>query len=113
VSRRRRKPRPGFAHYAAPVAFLAGVTIVVVLLHSAFQGGGTTTTQPTISVTVQTDSTTTRRSDGKAKRFYTVQTGDTFGSIAAKQGMSVEQLQSLNPGVSSNALQVGQKLHIG
>ena len=114
MSRRRRKPRPGFAHYAAPVAFLAGVTIVVVLLHSAFQGkGAATTTLPTISVTVRTTPTTTRAANGKAKRFYTVQTGDTFGSIAAKEGISVEQLQSLNPGVSSNALQVGQKLRTG
>ena len=64
-------------------------------------------------MTVHTSPTTTRRSGGKGKRFYTVQTGDTFGSIAAKQGISVEQLQSLNPSVSSNALQVGQKLRIG
>jgi len=115
MSRRRRKPPPGFAHYAAPVAFLVGVTIVVLLLHSAFQHKNSRTPQGTISVIVRTDAatTTTRRPHGKAKRFYTVQTGDTFGSIAAKEGISVEQLQSLNPGVSSNALQVGQKLRIG
>jgi LysM repeat protein len=113
MSRKRRKPRPTVAHFAAPVAFLAGVTIAVLLVHSALQtkGGGATT--GTISVTVRTTpATTTRRTPGTAKRFYTVQTGDTFGSIAAKEGISVEQLQSLNPGVSSNALQVGQKLRI-
>ena len=115
MSRRRRKPPPGFAHYAAPVAFLVGVTIVVLLLHSAFQRHDSPAPRGTISVIVDTTPTTTTKSrpNGKAKRFYTVQTGDTFGSIAAKQGISVEQLQSLNPGVSSNALQVGQKLRIG
>ena len=41
-----------------------------------------------------------------------MQTGDTFGSIASKVGISVAQLQGLNPGVSSNALQVGQKLRV-
>jgi LysM repeat protein len=41
-----------------------------------------------------------------------VQAGDTFGSIAAKVGLSVEELQALNPGVSSNTLQVGQKLRV-
>jgi LysM repeat protein len=46
------------------------------------------------------------------RRFYTVQTGDTFGSIAATVGISVEQLQALNPGVSSNSLQVGQRLRV-
>jgi LysM repeat protein len=112
MSRKRRKPRPTVAHFAAPAAFLAGVTIAVLLVHSALQTKGGSTTG-TISVTVQTTApTTTRRTPGNAKRFYTVQTGDTFGSIAAKEGISVEQLQSLNPGVSSNALQVGQKLRI-
>jgi LysM repeat protein len=41
-----------------------------------------------------------------------VQTGDTFGTIASKEGITVEQLQALNPGVSTNALQVGQKLRV-
>jgi len=113
MSRRRRKPRPGVAHYLAPVAFLAGVTIAVVLVHSAFQSHDTTgpATTATTSVTTTT-AVTTRRGHATGRRFYTVQPGDTFGSIAAKEGISVEQLQALNPGVSSNALQVGQKLRI-
>jgi len=41
-----------------------------------------------------------------------VESGDTFGSIAAKEGITVSELQALNPGVSSNALQVGQKLRV-
>jgi LysM repeat protein len=115
MSRKRRRPKPSLAHYAAPVAFLAGVTIVVLLVHSALQThDNTPRVTGTISVTVDTTpaATTTRKEPGTARRFYTVQTGDTFGSIAAKEGISVEQLQSLNPGVSSNALQVGQKLRI-
>jgi LysM repeat protein len=113
VSRRRNKPKPGLAHYAAPVAFLVGVTVAVLLVHSAFQSR-TSPSTPTISTSVRTSATTTTADRGHrtTKRFYTVQTGDTFGSIAAKQGISVEQLQSLNSGVSSNALQVGQKLRI-
>ena len=47
-----------------------------------------------------------------ARAFYVVQTGDTFGSIAAKEGISIDELQALNPGVSSNTLQVGQKLRV-
>jgi LysM repeat protein len=45
-----------------------------------------------------------------AKKYYVVQTGDTFGTIASKLGISLARLQALNPGVSSNALQVGQRL---
>ena len=134
MSRRRRKPRaaasgrssrpgagssargtssrrPGIAHYAAPVAFLAGVTIAVLLVHSALNhrtGTGTTT-----QATVTTAATTTKKpTTHPGRRFYVVQSGDSFGTIAAKVGISVAQLEALNPGVSSNALRVGQKLHI-
>jgi LysM repeat protein len=41
-----------------------------------------------------------------------VQSGDTFGSVATKVQISVEELQALNPGVSSNSLQVGQRLRV-
>jgi len=112
MSRRRRKPRPAFAHYAAPVAFLAGVTIAVLLVHSALDHhtGTTTTTPPT---TLTTASTTTKKPPKRAgRRFYVVQSGDSFGTIAAKEGISVAQLEALNQGVSSNALHVGQKLRI-
>lgn len=102
----------GIARYAAPVAFLLGVTIVVLLIRSGLGGGqpATTTGPSTASVpTVTRRSRTTRPAHG---RLYTVQTGDTFGSISAKTGTSVADLERLNPGISSNALQVGQKLHV-
>ncbi|HET8528901.1 MAG TPA: LysM domain-containing protein [Gaiellaceae bacterium] len=113
---RRRKPSPGLARYGAPAAFLAGVTIAVLLVHSALQHSTTTTT--TVATTTQPRHSTTATTkkqvrQGAKKRFYTVQSGDTFGTIASKVGISVERLQSLNPGVSSNALRVGQKLRIG
>jgi LysM repeat protein len=115
MSRARRKPRPGLAHYLAPAAFLAGVTVAVLLVHSGLSHHSTTTTAvPTTASTTHpaTTKTTTQPKSGAKRRFYVVQTGDTFGTIAAKSGISVEQLQSLNPGASSNALQVGQKLRI-
>ena len=40
------------------------------------------------------------------------QRGDTFGSIAAKVGTTISALETLNPGVSSTALQVGQKIRV-
>jgi LysM repeat protein len=56
--------------------------------------------------------TTRRGTTTVSGRFYTVQTGDTFGSISAKTGVPVSRLEELNPGVSSNALQVGQRLRV-
>jgi len=113
MPRARRNARPGIAHYAAPALFLLGVTIAVLLIRAGLQHDSATTTTtrgPVPSTTVQT---TTRTSKPSKRATYTVQTGDTFGTIAAKVGISVERLQSLNPGVSSNALQVGQKLRVG
>jgi LysM repeat protein len=111
MPRRRRSPRETVAHYAAPVAFLAGVTIAVLLVHSALSshGSATTTTAP-IAATTTAESTPPPRTAGK--KYYVVQAGDSFGTIAARERISVGRLQALNPGVSSNALQVGQKLRI-
>lgn len=100
-----------FAHYAAPIAFLAAVTILVLIVHSALQSGShhpaktTTTTQTT-------------RGGGHHRKVhhrilrYTVRAGDTFGSIAQKEGTTVARLEQLNPGVNPNALQVGQKIRV-
>jgi LysM repeat protein len=112
-----RKARPHVARYAAPVAFLLGVTIAVLLIRSALGGGGgnTTTTAGPVTHPSSTVATTTKSGSSTAPRTtrsYTVQTGDTFGSISAKTGTSIAELERLNPGVSSNTLQVGQKLRV-
>jgi LysM repeat protein len=43
---------------------------------------------------------------------YTVQRGDTIGSIALKFGVSMDDLQAANPDVSPNAMSVGQVINI-
>jgi LysM repeat protein len=118
--RRRRKARAGVARYAAPAAFLLAVTIAVLLIRAGLNGdktqtttGPTTTTAPTTSTSSSTShGTTTRHTQTGAAQYYTVQSGDTFGSISAKTGVPVSQLETLNPGVSSNSLQVGQRVRV-
>jgi LysM repeat protein len=111
LSRRR------LARYAAPVAFLLGVTIAVLLIRSGLGGGGQPppplgpVTHPSTARAAPTTTGTTTSTTAGAQ-FYTVRKGDTFGSIAAAEGTTVAQLEQLNPGVSSNALQVGQKLRV-
>ena len=126
----RRAPRP-LARYLAPAAFLLGVTVAVLLIHSALGGkGGVRTTtlgpvthastapvppQKTRTITQPTTSTTSTTPAGTSVAgavYTTVQTGDTFGSIAARSGTTVTQLETLNPGVSSNSLQVGQQIRV-
>lgn len=108
TERRRR-----IAHVAAPVLFLAAVTAAVLLIRSGLESGsGPTTSTPTATRPSATTVAHRPRPRAGSKRFYTVQTGDTFNAIAAKTGVSVSELERLNPGVSSNALQVGQKLRV-
>ncbi len=45
-------------------------------------------------------------------RLHTVRTGETYASIAAKTGHSVIRLQQLNPKLSANALQPGDRVRL-
>jgi len=127
------------ARFAAPAAFLLAVTIAVLLVRSGLGGGGSsppaaTTTQTTTrahttpsvttlppvtapATTTATTATTTATAPPPTTSvpgatYYTVQKGDTFTIIAAKSGTTVAQIEQLNPGVSSNALSVGQQIRV-
>lgn len=115
------RPRRGAGRYAAPVAFLLGITVAALLVRAGLDAPGQTTGSvpkpstaqvrpkaPTVT-TVHTPATETAVAGA---RYYTVQSGDTFGSIAAREGTTVEELMALNPGVSSNALQVGEQIRV-
>ena len=43
---------------------------------------------------------------------YTILSGDTLASIAAKEGTTVATLMKLNPGIDPQALRVGQKIRV-
>ena len=126
-----RSPRRSAAHYLAPAAFLLAATVLVLLIHSALGGkgispGGTTQLGPvtrpsTARVPAQTTRTITSTHTSASGTtsgtvagavYTTVASGDTFGSIAARNGTSVSELEGLNPGVSSNSLQVGQRIRV-
>jgi LysM repeat protein len=124
--------RPSIARYTAPAAFLLAATILALLIHSALGGKGisparTTTglgpvtrpsTAPVPADTTRTITSTHTSATGTTSgsvagaEYVTVQSGDTFGSIAERSGTSVAELEGLNPGVSSNALQVGQRIRV-
>lgn len=114
--------RAQLARFGAPAAFLACVTIVVLLVRAGLEGGGagTRTARPARAPSAPATAragTVSRTSTGVATaaagpRYYTVRRGDTFSSIAAKEGTTVTALEALNPGVSSSALQVGQRIRV-
>jgi LysM repeat protein len=105
--------RSRFTRYAAPVAFLAAVTIGALVVRSGFEHGKHHATTPTTTVTSKTKKAH-HHAHGRqrAKKTYTVQSGDTLGSIASKTGTSVAKLEQLNPGIDPTALRIGQTIRV-
>jgi LysM repeat protein len=108
--------RAAVARFLAPAAFLLAVTIAVLLVRAGLSGGGDASTTPLTGPaqrTVTTTQTTTPKKKRPAKRFYTIQSGDTLDVVAAKFGTTTERLLALNPGIDPHALTVGQRVRIG
>jgi LysM repeat protein len=124
------RTRQQVTHYGAPAAFLAAVTIAVILIKAGLNGGsGSTTTVgalPTTSTGTRTTTTTklvltapqagttSTATDTTAPgaQYYVVQSGDTLGSIAGKYSTTVDELMTLNPGIDPTALNIGQKIRV-
>ncbi|HJQ74145.1 MAG TPA: LysM domain-containing protein [Gaiellaceae bacterium] len=106
--------RSRVTRYAAPVAFLAAVTIGALVVRAGFEHGKQHAT-PTTTAT-QTTKTKKKKHSHAHKpgpgRRYTVQSGDTLESIATREGTTVARLEQLNPGVDPTALRVGQKIRV-
>ncbi len=93
--------------YGAPVAFLAAVTIAVLLVREGLQeksSPSTTTATTTAAVT-----TTTR--SGRA-HFYRLRSGETLSDVALRFDTTVDALLLLNPGVEPNSLTIGQRIRV-
>ena len=114
-TRRRRE----LTRFGAPAAFLAAVTIAVLLIKSALSGNthqATTaalTSTPTHATTRAHRRTTRVRTSTATARYYTVQAGDTLGAIALREKTTVDELLRLNPGIDPTALHAGQRIRVG
>ena len=103
--------RNRIARWAAPVAFLAAITIGALVVRAGLGHGKGHATPPTTIAT-----TTTKKGHGHRHRphlrTYTIASGDTLASIAAKTGTSVARLEQLNRGIDPTALRVGEKIRV-
>ena len=116
----RRSARAWGARLAAPAAFLLAVTVAVLLVRSALRdpddGGSKTvsvSTRATTTAAAAKRTTPARTQPARPRaRYYAIESGDTFGTVAAKFGTTVAALQTLNPDVSSNALVIGQRIRV-
>jgi teichoic acid transport system ATP-binding protein len=109
---RRRGFRP--VHLLAPLALVAvAVAVAVVVLNSDVTGGDDNDGQATSRQATETETTTTPDGQGRRqRRNYVVRPGDSFGSIAERTGVTVDQLERLNPEVDPQALVVGQRIKL-
>jgi LysM repeat protein len=108
--------RARLARFGAPAAFLLAATVAVLLIRAGLAGSEgvsrvttTTTATTTRPATTRPRRTTTTREE---PRFYTIERGDTFGSVAAEFGTTVERLIELNPGVDTTELRIGQRIRV-
>jgi LysM repeat protein len=106
--------RGRITRWAAPVAFLAAITIGALVVRAGFrQGGHPGTKSPTTTAISKTRKKKTPAHGRKAQRkTYTIQSGDTLASIATRTGTSVARLEQLNPGIDPTALRVGQTIRV-
>jgi LysM repeat protein len=107
--------RAEVARYVAPAAFLVVFTVAVLLVRAGLEGGGkttTTTTHATQPQPITSRTTTTTRPKPAARRFYTIQSGDTLETVAARFGTTTEKLLALNPSIDPHALSIGQKIRV-
>jgi LysM repeat protein len=104
--------RSSFTRWAAPVAFLAAITIGALLVRAGFEQAGHRHTNPPATTATSKTKKHRRGHSHPPVHAYTVQSGDTLAGIAAKTGTSVTRLEQLNPGIDPTALRVGQKIRV-
>jgi LysM repeat protein len=95
------------ARYGAPLAFLAAVTIAVLLVRAGMDEATRRNELPGGPATP----TATQRAKPTAT-FYVVRAGDTIGAIAPRFGLTAAELVTLNPGIEPTALRVGQRIRV-
>jgi peptidoglycan DL-endopeptidase CwlO len=94
---------------SALLGVLAGVAVVSVACGTTDKASQDRL--PPIRTTVPTTSTTTTTIP-EGQRFYTVQSGDTLGNIAASFEVPVQAIVDLNGLASADSIQAGQTLEI-
>jgi LysM repeat protein len=98
----------------APLALLAALLALYLIVTSADVGGGDTTTQQSASGGSETDAGKPKKDkEGPENpRTYVVEEGDSLSTIAEQFGVSVDRLVRLNPDVDPQALTTGQEITI-
>jgi LysM repeat protein len=98
------------ARFLAPIALVA----VAVGTYLIVQGGLTTHHTPAPQSSTATNGPRTGRGHRRRRtpKYYVVKQGDTLSGISVKTHESILRLMNLNPAMSPNSLQTGQRLRL-
>jgi hypothetical protein len=105
------------ARIAAPAVFLVAVIVLISLLFQSGVIGGeeeTRVAQPTPTATKAKAKTASPKATaaGSTTKIYVVKAGDTPSGIADRYGITLSELEELNPNSDFTTLVVGQKLKV-
>jgi LysM repeat protein len=106
----RRGWRAEVKRYAAPVAFLAAVTIAVLLVRSGLRSDSSKSSTTPETTTVATTHTATTRH--RRPQYYRLRAGETISDVALRFNTTVAALLALNPKIQPTQLSVGQRIRV-
>lgn len=93
---------------SSPLRFLAPGALLAVLL-AVFLVVQSGTSEESVKPVA---GATTEQRPTKGRKTYTVRAGDNLSQIAQRYGLTVDELQELNPDVDPQAIRTGQRLRL-
>ena len=103
-----RKRRP--SRWIAPIALIVALGAILAVINNSDVGGKSDSAATSPAVTGASEKP--KKPKHKARRTYTVHTGDTLSAIAEKTGVPLDEIERLNPGLDAQTLHAGQKIKL-
>jgi LysM repeat protein len=94
------------------VRYLAPIVLVAVIVATFLVVQAGLSDSPRTDAANRQDSATPTAHRASRRAFYVVQAGDSLSAISVKTGVSVPDLESLNPTIDPNALPTGERLRL-
>jgi LysM repeat protein len=109
--------RLSFARFLAPLALIAfAVAVLAIVMGSGVVGDDSSSesagARDLPAATDRTTNTSTSPQKKKIPKTYTIKANDTLSGIAERFGLTVEELETLNPDLDPQGLVAGQKIKL-